>query len=124
MLQKTVQIGNKSVTLKSSAAIPRIYRCLFKRDIFKDMDKLTDSFRQNNDKAASTMQVEDLELFENVAYVMAKHADPSIPDTIDEWLEEFEMFSIYQILPEIIELWGSNAYSDVEAKKNSDPQSE
>ena len=39
---------------------------------------------------------------------MAHHADHSIPGTIDDWLDEFEMFSIYQVLPEILELWGAN----------------
>ena len=37
---------------------------------------------------------------------MAKHADPSIPDTPEEWLDGFNAFSIYQVLPQIIELWG------------------
>ena len=30
------------------------------------------------------MQIEDLEIFENVAYIMAYHADHSIPGTIDD----------------------------------------
>ena len=50
---------------------------------------------------------------------MAKHADPKgVPDTPDEWLEDFNTFSIYQVLPEILELWGTNLITDVEAKKN------
>jgi len=49
---------------------------------------------------------------------MAFHADPTIPGTIDEWLDEFDMFSIYEVLPEILELWGSNLFTDVSAKKN------
>ena len=28
------------------------------------------------------------------------------------------MFSIYEVLPEILELWGTNLITDVEAKKN------
>ena len=60
-----------------------------------------------------------VEIFENVAYIMAFHADPSIPGTIDEWLEQFEMFSIYEILPEILDLWGTNLITDVQSKKNS-----
>lgn len=47
-----------------------------------------------------------LEMFENIAYIMTKHADPSIPDSPEEWLDEFS--SIYQVLPKIIELWGLN----------------
>ena len=123
MLQKTVMIGNQAVTFKSSAAIPRLYRIEFGRDLFKDLTKLEKAFRENVGRQASLMEIEDLELFENVAYIMAKHADPSIPDTIDEWLEGFEMFSIYEILPEILELWGSNLVSNVDAKKNSFPPS-
>ena len=45
------------------------------------------------------------------------HADPSIPKTIDEWLDQFDMFSIYQVLPQILELWGDNLMTDVQAKK-------
>jgi hypothetical protein len=66
----------------------------------------------------SNLDLFSLEMFENIAYVMAKHADGSIPDTPEEWLEEFNTFSIYQVLPKIIELWGLNVKSDVEAKKN------
>ena len=62
-------------------------------------------------------QIEDLEIFENVAYIMAYHADHSIPGTIVEWLDQFEMFSIYQVLPQILELWGENLMTDVQAKK-------
>lgn len=50
--------------------------------------------------------------------VMAFHADPTIPGTIDEWLDQFEMFSIYEVLPEILKLWGTNLITDAEAKKN------
>jgi hypothetical protein len=54
-----------------------------------------------------------LEIFENIAYIMAYHADKTIPSTINEWLDGFGMFSIYEILPEILELWGSNLQTDV-----------
>ena len=45
-------------------------------------------------------------------------ADPAIPDNPEEWLDEFNTFSIYQVLPKLIELWGMNIRTDVEAKKN------
>ena len=118
MLQKTVKIGEKEVAFRSSATIPRLYRMKFKRDIFKDLSKLEQSYKEKGGKSGSSMEIEDLEIFENVAYIMAFHADHSIPDTIDEWLDQFEMFSIYQVLPEILELWGSNLITDVKAKKN------
>ncbi|MCM1430258.1 MAG: hypothetical protein NC180_05350 [Muribaculaceae bacterium] len=47
---------------------------------------------------------------------MAYHADNNIPPTIEDWLDRFDMFSIYEILPEILKLWGENMAADVEAK--------
>ncbi len=117
MLRKTVKIGDMDVTFQSSAAIPRLYRAKFKRDIFKDLTQLERSYKDRTD-GVSELEIEDLEVFENVAYIMALHADPTIPPTIEEWLDQFEMFSIYQVLPEILELWGSNMFADSQAKKN------
>ena len=118
MIQKTLTICGKEVPFRSSASVPRLYRAKFGRDIFKDLSKLEKAYKDKGGEEASTMEIEDLEIFENVAYIMAFHADPTIPGTIDEWLEGFEMFSIYEILPEILELWGTNLITDVEAKKN------
>ena len=119
MLQKTVIISGQEVTFKSSAAIPRLYRIKFGRDIFRDLSKLEKAYKANAGKESSEMEIEDLEIFENVAYIMALHADPTIPDTIDGWLDQFEMFSIYEVLPEILDLWGSNLITTSTAKKNS-----
>ena len=118
MLEKTVTIGDKEVKFRSSATIPRLYRIKFKRDIFKDLSRLDSSYRKKKNEDGS-FAIEDLEIFENVAYIMAYHADHTIPDNIDDWLDQFEMFSIYEVLPEILELWGSNLVTDVASKKNS-----
>ena len=116
MIERTIKISGKDVAFRSSATVPRLYRAKFKRDIFKDLSKLEKSFTKKTDEGTE-LQIDDLEIFENVAYIMAFHADPSIPKTIDEWLDQFEMFSIYEVLPEILELWGENLMTDVEAKK-------
>ena len=118
MIEKTIQIGTQEVRFRSSATVPRLYRAKFKRDIFRDLNKLQKSYKDKGSEKGSSMEIEDLEIFENVAYIMAYHADPTIPGTIDEWLDQFEMFSIYQVLPEILELWGDNLITDVESKKN------
>ena len=117
MLSKTIKVGDKEVAFRSSATIPRLYRAKFKRDIFKDLSKLESSYKGNSE-AGSSFATEDLEIFENVAYIMAYHADHNIPEDIDDWLDQFEMFSIYEVLPEILELWGTNLITDVESKKN------
>ncbi len=120
MVEKTIEVSGKEVKFRSSAAVPRLYRAKFKRDIFKDFSKLEKSYKDNTDEGES-FAIEDLEIFENVAYIMAYHADPTIPGTIEDWLDQFDMFSIYQVLPEILEMWGTNMMTDVASKKKRNP---
>lgn len=124
MLRKTVVIGGKEVEFKASAAVPRIYRMKFRRDLFVDLQKVAKSVDKKGKKQGkeeSEIPIENLEMFENIAYVMAQHADPkNVPADIMEWLEQFETFSIYQILPAILELWNMNEETKSQAKKNLD----
>ena len=117
MVAKTIEICGQPVRFCASAATPRLYRLKFKRDIFADMQKLTKDFQEQN--AGTDLAVESLEIFENVAYIMAFQADRSIPDTIDQWLDQFEMFSIYEVLGELVQLWGDNLFTAASAKKNN-----
>jgi len=116
---RKIEIDGKQVAFKASAAIPRIYRLKFQRDIYKDLRSLERSVGDGNEEN-SNLDLFSLEMFENIAFVMAKHADPSIPDTPEDWLDGFNTFSIYQVLPELIELWGLNVKTDVQAKKKFD----
>jgi hypothetical protein len=116
-MTQTIEIDGKQVPFRASAAIPRIYRIKFHRDIYKDLRTLEKSIG-DGDEEASDLDLFSLEMFENIAYIMAKHADANIPDTPEEWLDEFNTFSIYQVLPKLIELWGLNVQTQVESKKN------
>lgn len=129
MLTKNIEIDGKDVVFAASAAIPRIYRIQFKRDIFQDMAKIEKSVKKSQDKqkkrvSESDIPIEDLEMFENVAFVMAKHAaqkkGQDFPDNVYDWLDQFNTFSIYTILPEIVKLWNLNQQTQVESKKNLD----
>ncbi len=117
MVTKTIEICGQPVRFCASAATPRLYRLKFKRDIFADMQKLTKEFQARN--TGTDLAVESLEIFENVAYIMAFQADRTIPDTIDQWLDQFEMFSIYEVLGELVQLWGDNLFTASSAKKNN-----
>ena len=124
MLRKTVVIDGKEVEFKASATVPRIYRMKFQRDLFMDLQKVAKSVDKKGKKQGkeeSEIPIENLEMFENIAYIMAQHADPkNVPADIMEWLEQFETFSIYQILPAILELWNMNEETKSQAKKNLD----
>lgn len=116
MLKREIEICGKEIPFRSSATVPRLYRAKFKRDIFKDLSKLEKSYKGKTEDG-DEFQIDDLEIFENVAYIMAYHADNSIPASIDDWLDQFDMFSIYEVLPQILELWGDNLATEVAAKK-------
>lgn len=114
---KTINIDGINTTFRASAAIPRIYRIKFGRDIYKDLRSLEKGVG-DGDEENSNLDMFSLEMFEDLAWVMAKHADPSVPDSPDEWLEQYNTFSIYQVLPQLIELWGLNTQTQAESKQN------
>ena len=116
-IQKNIIIDGISVPFKASAAVPRLYRLKFRRDIYQDFAALQKSVGENTEES-SALDIESLEVFENIAYIMAKHADAAIPASPDEWLEQFNTFSIYEILPQLIDLWGLNVETQVQSKKN------
>ena len=111
-MTQTIEIDGQPVKFRASAAIPRIYRMRFHRDIYRDLAALEKSLG-NQDEGSSNLDLFSLETFENIAFIMAKHADNSIPDTPEEWLDNFNTFSIYQVLPKLIELWGLNVQTTV-----------
>ena len=117
---KNIEIDGKEIPFRASADIPRRYRTQFGRDIIKDM-AILEKLTKGKDAEYSDIPPECLTMFENIAYTMAKHADKSIPDDPDEWLDEFTVFSIYTILPKLVELWGLNEMTVSEQKKRLSP---
>lgn len=123
-IKKNIMVDGIEVPFKASAAVPRLYRLKFGRDIYRDFAALQSAVEESEDegsdeKKTSALSIESLEVFENVAYIMAKHADPEgVPSEPDEWLEKFNTFSIYEVLPQLIDLWGLNIETQAESKKN------
>lgn len=136
-MRRTIKINGKYYKFKSSAAIPRMYRIKFGRDIFVDLEqlakqvevkeKLKKEMKEKCEKEGkpfreedciSTLPISSLELFENIAFLMNKHGDPKQPSDVDKWLEQFETFDIYSILPQIVDMW------NIENKQMSKPKKE
>lgn len=124
MIKTTIEIDGKKVEFKASAAVPRIYRIKFGKDLFMDLQKIAKSMKEKGKKKereSSEIPISDLTMFENIAYTMAKHADSEgVPDDVMDWLEKFNTFSIYEVLPEILKLWNLNEETMSEAKKKFD----
>ena len=126
-MEKTVNIGGMDVRMRASALIPRLYRFKFGRDMVSDMRQLQKSYAKaaalpdtatEEERQDAQLSVLDLTIFENVAWLMAKHADKSVADDPDEWLDSLEgVFTIYEVLPQILELWSMNQATTSTPKK-------
>lgn len=125
-MDKVLSIGGKSVGFRATALTPRLYRHKIGRDIIQDLNRLKQAYRKSvnlsdtatdEERQEAELSVLDLEMFENVAYIMARQYDASIPESPDEWLDGFEVFSIYEILPHILELWALNEATTAKPKK-------
>lgn len=116
-MDRTVEIDGREVKFRATARTPRLYRVLIGRDMISDMNKLMKAYeKKRNDE--EDLDIMDLQIFEDVSYVMARHADPDIEEkTPDEWLDTFNMFSVYSVLPHILELWALNTKQTSQAKK-------
>ena len=116
-MDKIVNIDKKAIKFRATARTPRLYRVITGRDMIRDMNRLKKSY-DNKQKTDDNLDIIDLQIFEDVASVMARHANPEIEEkTPDEWLDTFDMFSVYEVLPQILELWNMNTKTTSEAKK-------
>ena len=117
-MEKIISIGSKDVGFKATATTVKRYREKFNKDLFKDIQNLIPKV---NDQS---LGANELECFMNIAYIMAWQYDHSIPEDPDDWLDQFEMFDIYMILPQIIELWALNTEQLEKPKKKVEAQSD
>lgn len=116
-MEKILTIDGRDVKFRATAAVPRLYRIKFRRDIIQDIQTIQTAIKKQTEDGDS-IPPEALTMFENVAYIMAKHGDKdAVPDDPDEWLDSFSTFSIYEIFGEILALWGLNMESTSDAKK-------
>lgn len=103
-MEKTIEIDNKQITFKSTAATPLRYKSQFGKDFFVDIMKLS-SLDGLNSKKINVEKIEklDFEVFYNIIWVLAKTADKKIPDPIT-WLDGFDEFPLFEIVPELQDL--------------------
>lgn len=121
-MDRIITIGEREVKFRATARTPRLYRMLINRDMIIDMNSLGEAFRKakeaKDNGEASGLTTENLMIFEDAAYVMARHANPEMEEkSPDEWLDTFDMFDIYDILPELLDLWNMNTATTAESKK-------
>ena len=146
-MEKTIQIEEgRSAAFRASAFSPIQYNRLFPgRDFMRDMEELRSMNNQVKEETEAEggqerkkfFSIEEYELFVRVAYTFAYQALSPSPRPSKEqkeflekypdpwcWIDSMNTFSIYQILPEIVDLWFSGAVQVASSKKNMSQQSE
>lgn len=110
-MEKIIDINGQKVKFKATAATPIHYRNMFRRDMLQDMQNLYEENEEKKKDGSHEFSIGSLESFEKIAYIMAQSGagnPEDFPPSPEEWLDNFNMFSIYEVLPELIELWGIN----------------
>ena len=116
-MTKKIIVDGKEMTMRASALIPRLYRYHFKRYIIQDMQALEKAFKKAQEEGEPLKAV-DLTIFENVAWLFLKQGGEEVGESPDEWLDSLEgMFSIYQVFPDMMELWQANLQTTAIPKK-------
>lgn len=115
---REITIEGKPAKLKASGAIPILYRAWFNRDLIRDMRKISAAYNKLKSLPDNASQEEiedaqfeaiDTQLFADVAWTMLKHAGEDVGENSREWLESLDgIFTIYEILPDVLDLWTLN----------------
>lgn len=100
-MEKVINIDNKNIKFKSTAATPLRYKAQFGRDFFNDLMKLEP---ENTEL--------DTEVVYNIIWVLAKTADKTIPPLI-EWLDEFDSIDLGEVITEVKDM----ILASIKAKK-------
>ena len=108
-MEKFIEISGKQIPFKSNGGTMRKYRTQFGRDLLKDVLKMKPGNDVDLSKMTEEEQAEwatetiDTSVFEDVIWVFAKTADPSIKP-VEQWLEEFDEFPLFEIFAQVQEL--------------------
>lgn len=118
-MEATVKIDGKDVRFKATAAVPLLYRRKFNRDLLRDLREVAEAMKGKT-ATRSDFPLQTLTTFEQMAYIMAKHAEPdTVPDSPEEWLDGFSIMPVYAIFPVILDLWSGNMEGLEESKKKA-----
>lgn len=114
-MEKILTIDGRQVKFKSTGAFLLRYKAQFGRDAIQDILKLQSAIDLNTNELVN-YEALDLEVFYNLAWSLAKTADPSLPPPM-EWLDSFSEFPLVDVLPELTDMIFSSLTTTVQSKK-------
>lgn len=107
-MEKTIRISNKDVKFKCTGGFLIKFRELTGKDPIKSitsMENILSNLREKNKKnfSINDFELEQLMVFYEIIWVLAKTADKEIGDLFD-WIDSFDEFPLVDIIIELLEL--------------------
>ncbi len=107
-MEKTVLIDGKPVVFKKTAGTDREYAQKYGREFIVDMmqmHKLADQMQALDSKDTQAVldfyrSIDQNNLY-NMLHLMAKKADPTVPDNQIEWLDRYDCFDALKVFLEL-----------------------
>ena len=111
-MKKTITVDGKELVMRASGLTPVLYLNEFGDDFMNDLASLANKI-DSEDGLPPNMLVKA----GKIAYILNRQGDPSQPDNFEEWLDQFETFSIMEVFPQILELLSLNNQQKSKSKK-------
>ena len=111
-MEKIIKIAGQDVGFKAPASLPVRYYNATGRDLFVDLQTLADGTEQVESKAKFGKKKADEPVFKlnknwntmvfyGIAHTMARAFDDSVNPNIEDWIDSFESFPIFEIFGEL-----------------------
>ncbi len=111
-MEKIIKISGQDVGFKAPASLPVRYYNATGRDLFVDLQTLADGTEQVDVKPKFGKKKFDEPVFKlnknwntmvfyGIAHTMARAFDESVNPNIEDWIDSFESFPIFEIFGEL-----------------------
>lgn len=111
-MEKVIVIAGQDVGFKAPASLPVRYYNATGRDLFVDLQTLADGTEQVEAKPKFGKKKSDepqfklnknwnTMVFYGIAHTMARAFDDSVNPNIEDWIDSFESFPIFEIFGEL-----------------------
>lgn len=109
-MTKTIVIDGEPRRITANALLPKKYRHQFNRDLIADMKAFSAGYEKTGEI--------DEDVLERLTWLMLREGGEDVGETPDEWLASLNtIFGLYEILPEVVELWASTNKTTSRPKK-------
>ena len=124
-MDKYIDLGEKRVKMACNGLLPRLYRYHFGRDLIIEMRKMAKAYKLVGTKEDGSPEYEiaedaDFSAAEQLTWLMLKQGGEDVGDTIEEWLADIDILTLYTLEQAAFTLWRDSERTTAKPKKKAD----